>query len=313
MKKPKTALIGAGNMGKNHARVYSEISNFVGIADVIEEIGKPLAAKFAVPYFKSYKEMIAAVKPEAISVVVPTKFHNMVTLDCLNAKIPTLVEKPIAATVDEAKGMVATARKNKTFLMVGHVERFNPAVQKLKSLVESGELGEVVSIQATRVGIAPPKIPNSCVALDLGIHDVDVCNYLLNEHPLKSLVHRKKLVSSNVSDAATIILEYKNCTASIHTNWITPIKIRTLAVTGTKGFAHIDYIKQKLVVYDKILELKPLESFYEVVSLADQPRQELYISRKEPLRQELLYFLKNRESSDYSLAEDAISALEVVM
>lgn len=308
----KTAVIGAGNMGKNHARVYSEISNLTAIADVLPEIGLPLSREYSVPFYQNFEELLEKEQPEALSVVVPTKFHKDVVLSCLSRRISTLVEKPIADSIRNAEEMILTAKKMKTCLMVGHIERFNPAIRKLKKIINSGKLGKIISLLAIRVGVAPPKIANSDVALDLGIHDIDVFNYLLDEFPVDRKVMRSKIFHNNLADSASVLLEYKEARGYIQTNWITPIKMRKLYITGTDGFVELDYITQKLILHDKIITMKPQGDFFEMVSVSDAPKKEVYVSKKEPLKEELQYFLMNR-NNDSSQSSYAIKALETLL
>lgn len=311
-KKIRTVLIGAGNMGKNHARIYSKISHFSAIADVVPVIGEPLAKRYNIPFYLDYKQMLDEVKPDAVSVVVPTKFHKQVTIDCLKKKVPVLVEKPIASTVEEADEMIDEAERQNTFLMVGHIERFNPAVVKLKKIIEQGKLGKIICLLAMRVGIAPPRISNSDVALDLGIHDIDVFNYLLNEFPKAKKIIKHKLFKNNISDSASILLEYEKASAIIQTNWITPIKMRKLYVTGTEGFVELDYINQKITLYNKRINIKTSGDFYEFLSFSENTTKEVFVSKKEPLKEELTYFLENLEQMNKSNMNDAKNSIEIL-
>lgn len=309
----RTAVIGAGNMGKHHARVYSEISTLAGIADILPEIGRPLAKKYNTKYYQNYKELIKKEAPDVLSVVVPTNLHKEITIECLRMKIPVLVEKPMANSVKEAEKMLNEAKRNSVFLMVGHIERFNPAVIKLKNLIKEQRLGKIISLLAIRVGIAPPLLPNSDVSLELAIHDVDVFNYLLDEFPCSKKIIKQQIFKSNISDSVSLLLEYKNTIAIVQTNWITPIKMRRLYVTGTDGFAEIDYINQKLILYDKIMQIKPDGNFLEFVSLSETPKKEIFISKKEPLKEELRYFLRNKDQLNMSNVNQAVKALEVLV
>lgn len=308
----KTAVIGAGNMGKNHVRVYSEITQLVAIADVLPEIGKPLAEKYKTKYYKDYKELIEKEAPDAVSVAVPTNLHKEITIECLKRKIPVLVEKPIAISLKEANEMRAESIKQNVSLMVGHVERFNPAVNELKKIITHKKLGKIINLLAIRVGISPPLLPNSDVSLELAIHDVDIFNYLLDEFPQTTRIKKYKMFKNSIADSASLMLEYSKATALIQTNWITPIKMRKLYVTGTEGFAELDYINQKLVLYDKIIETKPDGDFFELVSLSEGLKKEVFVSKKEPLKQEISFFLKNIKVRDSSNLDDAIKALEIL-
>lgn len=312
-KKIKTAVIGVGNMGKNHVRAYSEISELVAVSDVFINEGKQIAGKYKVKFYQNYEEMLDKEKPDAVSVVVPTKFHKEVAINCLKRKIPTLVEKPIADSILNAKEMINEAKKNQTLLMVGHIERFNPAVEKLKDLIEKDRFGNIISLLTIRVGINPPKTDLSDVSIDLAVHDVDIFNYLLNEFPYEKRVLKNKIFKQNIADSASILLRYRNATGIIQTNWITPIKMRKLYLTGTDGFAELDYISQKLVLYDKIINKKLDGDFFELVSLSETPKKEIYISRKEPLKQELLHFIKIIGKKQKLNPEYAYQALRIVL
>ncbi len=313
MKKIRVGVIGVGNMGRNHVRVYSKIANLVAVSDIDEELGKEIAKKFNLNFYKNYKQMIEQEKLEAVSVVAPTFLHKSIVLYCLSKSLPTLVEKPIAINILQAKEIMECAKKYATLLMVGHVERFNPVIIKLKKIIDEGRLGKIISLVAIRVGINPPNPAASDVALDLGIHDVDVFNYLLGKFPKKKKVIKTKLFSKNTADSSILLLEYGEATGIIQTNWITPVKLRKLFVSGTEGYVELDYIQQKLVLHDKILNIKFNGSFYELLSISDQaPRKEVYISKKEPLKEELLYFLSNIKNRESNNIVDSIEALKVV-
>lgn len=312
MKKIRVGVIGVGNMGKNHARVYSEIANLAAISDINEKVGMDIANKYNVIFYKNHQQMIEDQKLDVVSVVVPTLSHFDIVFDTLAKRIPTLVEKPIAANLSDAKKMFQFVKKNKTLLMVGHVERFNPPIIKLKKVISDGKLGKVISLLAIRVGITPPNEAASDVAMDLGIHDVDVFNFLLGRYPQKKKVLKTKLFSKNSADSSILLLEYGAVTGIIQTNWVTPVKIRKLFVSGMEGYAELDLIQQKLTLYDKILHTQFDGSFYELISLSEGPKKEIYISKKEPLKEELSYFISNRDEWKLNNVQDSIEALKIV-
>lgn len=313
MKKIKTAVIGAGNMGDRHARIYSEISRLVAVADINPEIGHKIASRYNVNFYQNYKEMIDKEKPEAISVVVPTEFHSNVAIDCLEKKIPILLEKPIAQNLAQARKIIAKAKESKTVLMVGHIERFNPAVMALKEIMKEKKLGTIISLLAIRVGINPPKVINADVSLDLAIHDIDIFNYLLNSFPNHKKIINHKVYKNNKSDASVIVLEYPSTTGIIQTNWITPIKIRKLLVTGSRGYCELDYIKQELSIYNNPVHITNDGGFSNILSLSNNPKKNVFVSMKEPLREEISYFLKNKDNiGAFDNGIYAYKALEVL-
>lgn len=315
MKKLKCAVIGVGHMGAHHARVYSQLANLVAVSDLNKEQGIKVAQKYQADYYVHYEELLKKKVLDVVSIAVPTKHHYEVALKTLKRKIPTLVEKPIAKSVKKAKKLHKIAQKKKVGLMVGHIERFNPAVQKLKQLLAQNIVGEIIQILAIRAGVKPPQTSNSDVVLDLAIHDIDICNFLLDTTPDSSQVFKNKIFSNQIADSADIQLTYHNkIRAMICTNWVTPIKMRKLYVTGIKGYLELDYITQDLLLYQKKIPPSQIGNFYDFTQFSEPVTKKIKVNKSEPLSNELEYFLANRnnvgELGNYT--QSAISALEVV-
>jgi len=293
----KTAVIGVGNMGINHVRVYSEISNLVAISDINENLGKQIADKYHTNYYKNFQEMLQKEKPDAVSVVIPTINHKAVVIDCLKHKIPVLVEKPLAVNVQEAQGIIKTAKETKTLLTVGHIERFNPAVMKLKEFIKKGIFGQVVSIVIKRVGLYPPQIKDVNVVTDLAVHDLDIVCNLIGEVPKSIFATGGSGLNASRIDYADIFLDFNKISCYIQVNWITPIKIRTLSITGTAGYGELDYITQKFTLYKSSIEASHLSHLREPRSFITkwgQPQKiSIPIQVKEPLNLEIVNFLES--------------------
>ena len=168
-------VIGVGAMGENHVRVYHKMeeANLIAISDVNERALKRIEKKYETTGYTDYNELLENPEIEAVSICVPTTFHHSVVMEAIKNKKHVLVEKPIAFTLEEAEEMIAAAKEAGVILATGHVERFNPAVQKAKELVDDGVIGDIVSAFAKRVGPLPPRIKNVGVAIDLAIHDLD--------------------------------------------------------------------------------------------------------------------------------------------
>ena len=181
MKNLNVAVIGAGSMGKNHARVYSDIdgAELVAISDIDNEAGK-IAAQFNAKYYKSYKEMLNEEKLDAVSICVPTKLHKSVALDIIKNKINVLIEKPIAATIEEAREIIKAAEKSNIKLMIGHIEQFNPVVAELKKRIQRNELGKIMQVHCQRLSLFPQRIIDVGVIIDLAIHEIYVLKYLID-------------------------------------------------------------------------------------------------------------------------------------
>jgi UDP-N-acetylglucosamine 3-dehydrogenase len=291
MKEVKVAVIGVGNMGRHHARVYSQLKNvkLVAVSDINENVGKEIASKYGCKFYKDYKEMLEKEKIDAVSIAVPTSLHKIVALDAINLGKHVLIEKPIADTVESAKEIIEAAKEKNVKLMIGHIERFNPAVKKLKELLENKKLGDIKTIIIKRVGLFPRQIKDANVVIDLAIHDIDICNYLLNRDPTAIYASAGKALINSREDYANIFLKYGSVDVFIQVNWITPIKIRNLAVTGTKGYAELNYITQDLKIYKTIFSKD--ETFEELVMLGHPKEVYIPLEKKEPLKEELESFI----------------------
>jgi UDP-N-acetylglucosamine 3-dehydrogenase len=258
--------------------------------------------------------MFSKEKIDLVSIVVPTKFHEKVACDVIEKGVHLLVEKPIADSVEGAKKIIEKAKMRNVKLAVGHIERFNPAVQKLKEITDEGRLGEITSVIARRVGVYPPQIKDANVIIDLAVHDIDVINYLMGSEPNEIEANAGKALINGREDYAEIFLKYGGATGFIQVNWITPIKIRNLSVTGTKGYAEMDYISQNLVLYESNYK-KDFETFGDVVMFSKPNKVEVGVDREEPLKLELLNVIEAVEQDKEPLinGEASLRVLEIAM
>ncbi len=313
MQKRKIAVIGVGNMGKNHLRVYSQLPNveIVGIADINIKLAKKIAKTYATHYYRDYEELWKKEKPDAVSIVVPTLYHFDVASFFLKNRVDTLLEKPIASNYKQAIRLINLSNKSGRFFTVGHIERFNPVVLKMKSLIKRGKVGEIIAISAKRVGLLPFNIVNSDVLIDIGIHDIDIANHILEEFPKKITIRRSRNGNLNIVHAAEALIEYKNASALIQVNWLTPIKIRQLTVTGTKGYLELDYISQTLTMYKLPKIPKSSSNGFENILMMQPVKVDIPVEKKEPLREELIAFL--HRSKRCVSPKDAAKALKVCM
>jgi UDP-N-acetylglucosamine 3-dehydrogenase len=240
----KAGVIGVGSMGKNHARVYSEMGVLGGIADSMESVARPLAEKFGVDYYNDYADMLKS-DIEAVTVATPTNTHFKIAMDAVKAGKHVLVEKPICFNIQEAEELVRAAKKEGMVLAVGQIERHNPVVKFARESIEAGKFGDIVSISARRVSTMPGRIRDVGVLMDLGIHDIDVIRYLA-QSPVKSVYALGgKRQNSEFEDHANILLDFKNGVQGfVEVNWLTPMKVRRISLTCLKNYVELDYMKQ---------------------------------------------------------------------
>jgi UDP-N-acetylglucosamine 3-dehydrogenase len=294
----RVGVVGVGAMGFHHVRVYSQLVEnglveLVGVVDVNYERAFSVAKTFKTRAFRNHRDLIGLV--DAVSIATPTETHRDIALDFIDAGVNVLVEKPIASNVREALELVRKANEMGVLLMVGHVERFNPAVLKLYEVVRGGLLGDLVTVTAKRVGPFDPRVSRVSVIVDLATHDIDVINYVLGLKALSVYARSRRVrVDSSEDDYGLITISYEdNVDAVIETNRLTPYKLRSLEVVGTRGVAVLNYLDQKLVLYD------------------GEWVREAAIQKEEPLKLELLNFVKAVEGIEkpYITKEEATYAL----
>lgn len=292
----KVAVVGTGNIGYHHSRIYKSLKNveLIGCLDPNPTNREKVIQAFSVPFFDSISDLILA-KPDAVSICVPTQFHFEVAKPFLEAGIHCLVEKPLATDLNHISELIEIAKAKKVVLTVGQIERFNPAILKLKELIKSDVLGDVVNIIAKRVGGYPPVLTNTGVFFDLAVHDLDIILDLLGEEPISVKTQKLSIFNSKVDDASAMFLEFKRASAMIQVNWITPVKIRTLSITGTKGFAEVNYINQSIDVYCRNVDPLNFEEkdFHEFLHKFSSPQKEsILLEKEEPLKNELKHFIQ---------------------
>lgn len=318
MRKIKVVVIGAGNMGQHHARIYSQLPNveLVAICDKDKRRGKEIASKYHTNFFDDSEKLLKSnIKIDAASIAVPTRLHKDVSCLFLKKGINVLVEKPISHKLEEATEIIDTAKRYKVKLAVGHVERFNPVVLKLKEVIKAGKLGKIISVVARRVGPFTPSINDANVFLDFAVHEIEVINYLLGEYPKKILKHSARYHTSFQDDSGELLLYYNEAVCFIQVNWVTPVKVRKLIITGTKGYAELDYINQDIILHKAKVKRKKTATFSEFLSFSKPKITKLNIEKKEPLRLELESFISciRNNTNPIVSGESALKTLEVCL
>jgi UDP-N-acetylglucosamine 3-dehydrogenase len=296
--KMRVGVIGAGSMGQNHIRTYSQMPDveLVGIADVDKKRIDELSRQYSTQGYLDYKDLLKQ-DLDAVSVVVPTMLHKKVALDVIDSETSLLVEKPIAESAKSACEIIAASDAKNVKLMVGHIERFNPAVIKMKEIIKNNDLGKIVSISTRRVGPYNPKIRDVGVILDIGVHDLDIISYLYGTRVSEVYAVAGKEIHS-FEDHASILLRFEDDRAGVvEVNWLTPHKTRNFTVIGTSGVGYGDYMEQQVYIHDK------------------EWVKEAKIEKKEPLRNELESFIEvcQRGCEPQVSGEDGLHALEVAM
>ncbi len=285
----KAAVIGLGNMGQHHAKAYSVLaeSTLVSVCDRNEERFERIIKEGETQFFSDIDEMLAKQAIDVVSICVPTSIHFDVAKKCIDKGIAVLIEKPIAQTVAQAKALVKYAKDKNVLLTVGHIERFNPAITRVKEWIEDGNLGQLQTILCKRYGPFPKQIKDADVLVDVAVHDIDIVQHLVNKTPLTSAVNMKKIHCDDRADYGHLMLTYEDdLYVDIFVSWALPYKERTIEIVGDKGIAIVDCISQSVKVFSVNIEKGD-----DYVTLPLSNEAELDINRKEPIVEECRSFV----------------------
>jgi predicted dehydrogenase len=273
----KVGVVGVGVIGQAHARLFSELplATLVGVADRDLAKAEAVAHRTGTRAFGSLEELLEA-GVQAVSIAVPTDLHTEVALKCIDAGCAVLVEKPIAGDIAGAKAIIEAASTAGTVLMVGHVERFNPAAVALKQVISSERL---ISVHITRVGPFPPRMSKIGVVIDLAVHDIDLVRWLTGED-IAELHAVTRSIKAEREDVALLQMRTTSGILSqINTNWLTPFKARTIQATTENAYFVADLITRQVNEYR---DYRPDGSY---------TARQLLVSGVEPLRIELEHFV----------------------
>jgi predicted dehydrogenase len=242
--KTRAAVVGAGHMGQYHILAMMELWDvqLVGVVDADVARARELAAHYGTRAFGDHRELAGLV--DVATVAVPTEQHFAVARDLLEAGVHVLVEKPMTATLEEAKELFRVARQQQRVLHVGHVERFNGAVQELRKIVE-----RPILIESRRLGPFVPRVQKDSVVMDLMIHDIDIVLGLVTGEP-RRLAAVGGSVHSRVADVANVQILFDSGTvATITASRATEQKIRTLAITQPDAYIVLNYPDQDIQIH----------------------------------------------------------------
>jgi len=314
----KVAVIGVGSMGRNHARVYWEMpsAELVAIADTDEKLVTSLAARFGAKAYTDFREMLDKERPEAVTIAVPTSLHLEVATEVIRRGIHLLIEKPIALTIEDGELIIQEAKKNNCMLMIGHIERFNPAVIELKQRIAKGELGHIFQIDARRLGPFPIRISDVGVVVDLAVHDLDIMRYVTAREVVRVYAETAQRVHSLREDLLTSLIRFDNgIIGTLNINWLTPTKIRELDVLGECGLFHVNYLTQDLYLYRNATAGNgdwDTMKIFRGVSEGEMIR--FSVNKKEPLRseQDAFFAAIHGEGEIPVRGEDGLSVLRLV-
>ncbi len=295
----RVGVVGVGVMGSNHARVFAGLpgTELVGVADPDRKQAEFVARTLGCVAVADVNELVER-DIDAITIAAPTYLHRDIALTCIERGIHVMVEKPITSSVEEGQEIIRAARRAGVTLMVGHVERFNPAVEAIKDAIR-GE--DILSIAITRVGPFPPRMSNVGVVIDLAVHDIDLIRWFTD----LDIVDVQPQLSSAVAEREDIaLLQFRTASgvlAHINTNWLTPFKARNVTVATRGKYVTGDLLTRQVT---ECFGFQPDGSY---------SMRHLSVGHAEPLRSELLAFLRAVRSgaAPAVTGEEAVASLEI--
>ena len=285
MNRIKAGVLGVGKMGEYHVGILSENRDveLKGISDASEERGRVISERYDVPYFKDFKEMLKQV--DVAVVAVPTKLHHQIGMAVLNAGVHVLLEKPCSDNLAHARELFSLADSKNLILHIGHVERFNGAVQELHKLVD-----DPILVECKRMGPFVERMKDDSVVLDTMIHDIDIVLNLIDSKVVRMNVMGKSVFSQK-DDVVSVQLEFESgCIASILASRASQNKERTLSITEKASYIILDYTDQEIYVHrqsssDYMLTKDSLR--YKQESLIER----IFVHKDNPLKLEIQHFL----------------------
>ena len=295
----KVGVIGVGHLGSRHARIYSELPrvDLLGVVDIEAGRAERVAADLRVPGWSDWRRLPDTV--EAVSLAVPTALHGPLGVEILESGLDLLVEKPITATLEEADLLVETARRHGRILMVGHTERFNPAVEALRRVISRPRF-----IETERMASFAPRSLDIDVVLDLMIHDLDLLLMLAGPEVEEIRAIGINAFTDKVDIANARIRFASGCVANLTASRISRERVRKLRIFQDRSYFSLDFAAQQVIGY----RLLPAVGGFPSVS-----QQTLEVEPGEPLRRQLDRFaevVRSRETAPCT-GEDGSRALRL--
>ena len=242
----KVVQIGVGGWGKNHSRVLSEFGVLSAICDTNSQCAEEFGKKYSVNFYNSFENLLEKEKFDAALVCTPTFTHSDITTRLIENKKHVFVEKPMTYLSEDGQNLIDPAKRNNVILTCGYIERFNPAVASVKDFLKSQKYGDLIRLEFYREHRMPQHIKDVGVIYDTSVHDIDTAMWLFDETPEVVYAIAGK-INHEHEDFATIMLGFKdNKTATISSNWITPIRVRNFNAVCTEARIFSDFITQEI-------------------------------------------------------------------
>ncbi|KRT36107.1 MAG: Gfo/Idh/MocA family oxidoreductase, partial [Acetomicrobium sp.] len=275
----RVGVIGVGHLGYHHARIYSELleTRLAGVMDIDDQRAVSVGEMLQVPYFSDLDEFLEKARPDALSIVVPTVAHYEVAKKVMERGIHVLIEKPVTKTVDEAEELLKLAAQKNLVLQVGHIERFNSAVQYVRGICKPP-----LYIQTRRLGPFSSRVADVGVVLDLMIHDIDIILSLVGSEISEISAYGRSVFTEH-EDIASAHLTFKNGAIShILVSRASEKRLRTLEIMERERYITLNYETQDVSIHRCIRN-----NGMGLMEVIEHP----VFPKHEPLKMELQHFI----------------------
>src|SRR4051812_45193918 len=297
----RVGVAGVGVMGSNHARVLADLAGvkLAGIVDPDRKQRDFVSNALGCPGYSEIEGLLSA-GIDALTIAAPTHLHIELAMAAIERGVHVMVEKPIASSVEEGNAIIAAARRAGITLMVGHVERFNPAVAAIKDAIREED---ILSIAITRVGPFPPRMSNVGVVIDLAVHDIDLIRWFTESE----IIEVQPQLSSAMAEREDIaLLQFRTASgvlAHITTNWLTPFKARNVTIATRNKYVMGDLLTRQVT---ECFGFQPDGSY---------SMRHLSVGHAEPLRAELQAFIGAIRSGKEPAVtgEEGVASLEIAI
>lgn len=310
MQKPRVGVVGVGKMGRLHAKAYSKLEHlceFVGVYDVNPDVAAAVAEQSGAAAFPSVEAVLGNV--DAVTIAAPTQHHFELARQAITAGIHVLIEKPVCQTVEEARQLYELSQQHSCTVQVGHIERFNPAVQSLAKLIRNKH---VIAIDVRRTGPYDPRVRDLDVIQDMMVHDIDVLRYLFDSDVTEVVAHARRVKSPVFADHAVSTLTLANgIIATLTASRVTEQKARMMNLTCEEAYVEMDYMERRLALSRDTVHY---ESNGVTPAKLENVGERILVPELDPLQSQTEHFLECIVTGRRPLIgmKDALAALEVV-
>lgn len=313
----RVGVVGCGYWGSKHVRVFTGLAGVESVVAIDSDPVRRHDLGRAFPSLSHSVDLSSCLNAiDAVVIATPPRTHFNLAITAIRAGKHVLVEKPLAVSMDEARKLVEAAQQHGVTLMVGHTFEYNPAVWRLKEIIDSGELGDLYYLDAARLNLGLYQSDVN-VVWDLAPHDISILNHLLGAPPTTVQAWGFSHAHAYLEDVAYLRLgyEHRDVSAHVHVSWLDPQKVRRLTVVGSRKMAVYDDVvtDERIRVYDKGVEVNDDGASVGGVPMTYRHGSVIspYVAFREPLMLEAEHFV-NRATSGLPPATDGANGLAVV-